>query len=122
MPDVLPCARCLPASRISSHAALSDALQGDGGASSRHPRVQSPGLTCTGCALPHKPSHALPDELPMLPCLTRCKVAEALAAGTYVPSDLGAPGWEIWAGFVAGVVPFAIGSWEFGKRIVSPSC
>lgn len=52
----------------------------------------------------------------------RCKVAEALAAGTYVPSDLGAPGWEIWAGFVAGVVPFAIGSWEFGKRIVSPSC
>ena len=49
------------------------------------------------------------------------QVAEALAAGTYVPSDLGdgGVGLEAWVGFVAGVVPFAIGSWEFGKRIVS---
>ena len=28
-------------------------------------------------------------------------------------------GFETWVGFVAGVVPFMIGSYEFGKRIVS---
>ncbi|GLI59535.1 hypothetical protein VaNZ11_001429, partial [Volvox africanus] len=35
----------------------------------------------------------------------------------YVPS-LQEPGWEVWLGFVAGVVPFAIGAYEFGKRII----
>lgn len=51
--------------------------------------------------------------------------AELEAAGVsstvpsgYVPSPL-EPGWEIWTGFVAGVVPFFIGAYEFGKRIVS---
>mgnify|MGYP001807189553 CR=1 FL=1 len=51
--------------------------------------------------------------------------AELAAAGVttfvpsgYVPSPV-EPGWEIWLGFIAGVVPFAIGSYEFGKRIVS---
>ncbi|KXZ46869.1 hypothetical protein GPECTOR_40g603 [Gonium pectorale] len=50
--------------------------------------------------------------------------AELAAAGVttvvppgYVPSPV-EPGWEIWIGFVAGVVPFAIGSYEFGKRII----
>ncbi len=47
------------------------------------------------------------------------KVAEALAAGNYVPSPVDGPGPEVYIGLVAGVVPFAIGSWEFGKRIVS---
>jgi hypothetical protein len=46
-------------------------------------------------------------------------VAAALAAGTYKPSVLEDPGFEVWAGFIAGVIPFVIGSWEFGKRIVS---
>ncbi|GAX80695.1 hypothetical protein CEUSTIGMA_g8130.t1 [Chlamydomonas eustigma] len=46
------------------------------------------------------------------------KVAAALAAGTYKPSALDDPGFEVWAGFIAGVIPFAIGSWEFGKRII----
>ncbi|KAG2495284.1 hypothetical protein HYH03_006557 [Edaphochlamys debaryana] len=41
----------------------------------------------------------------------------AVAEGRYVPSPV-EPGWEIWVGFVAGVVPFAIGSYEFGKRIL----
>lgn len=27
-------------------------------------------------------------------------------------------GWQIWAGAIAGVIPFAIGAYEFGKRIV----
>jgi hypothetical protein len=27
-------------------------------------------------------------------------------------------GWEIWVGFAAGVIPFLIGSYEFGKRIL----
>ncbi|EFN53615.1 hypothetical protein CHLNCDRAFT_14374, partial [Chlorella variabilis] len=35
-------------------------------------------------------------------------------------------GWEVWVGFVAGVVPFAIASFEFGKRILiqrrCPAC
>ncbi|GLC37421.1 hypothetical protein PLESTB_001589200 [Pleodorina starrii] len=51
--------------------------------------------------------------------------AAELAAGAvtsvvpvgYVPSPV-EPGWEIWLGFVAGVVPFLIGSYEFGKRII----
>ncbi|GIL97533.1 hypothetical protein Vretimale_3176, partial [Volvox reticuliferus] len=50
--------------------------------------------------------------------------AELAAAGVttvvppgYVPSPL-EPGWEVWLGFVAGVVPFAIGAYEFGKRII----
>jgi hypothetical protein len=38
---------------------------------------------------------------------------------TYTPSPMEGPGWEIWAGFVAGVFPFALGAYEFGKRIVS---
>jgi len=38
--------------------------------------------------------------------------------GKYVPSPV-EPGWEIYVGFLAGIIPFAIGSWEFGKRIVS---
>ena len=45
-------------------------------------------------------------------------IATALANGTYTPSPLDGPGIEAWAGFVAGVVPFAIGASEFGKRIL----
>lgn len=37
---------------------------------------------------------------------------------TYVPGPVDV-GWEIWVGFAAGLIPFMIGSWEFGKRIVS---
>ncbi|KAG1658771.1 hypothetical protein FOA52_001314 [Chlamydomonas sp. UWO 241] len=46
------------------------------------------------------------------------EIAAALAAGTYTPSSMGGPGDEVWIGFIAGVIPFAIGSWEFGKRIL----
>lgn len=49
--------------------------------------------------------------------LAAAGVTSVVPAG-YVPSPL-EPGWEIWLGFVAGVVPFLIGSYEFGKRIVS---
>lgn len=45
--------------------------------------------------------------------------AAALAAGTYAPSAMDGPGPEVWIGFAAGIIPFAIGSAEFGKRIVS---
>lgn len=38
--------------------------------------------------------------------------------GSYTPSPMEIPSWEIWAGFVAGVVPFVIASFEFGKRIL----
>lgn len=37
--------------------------------------------------------------------------------GKYVPGPVSV-GPEIYAGALAGVIPFAIGSWEFGKRIV----
>jgi hypothetical protein len=40
-------------------------------------------------------------------------------AQPYVPGPVDV-GWEIWVGFAAGIIPFLIGSWEFGKRIVSP--
>lgn len=46
-------------------------------------------------------------------------VAGAATGGKYVPTPMEIPEWQIWVGFVAGVIPFAIGSWEFGKRIVS---
>jgi hypothetical protein len=46
------------------------------------------------------------------------QAAEAAeAAARYTPSPM-EPGWEIWAGLVAGVVPFIIASYEFGKRIL----
>lgn len=37
---------------------------------------------------------------------------------TYVPSPMETPSWEIWVGFVAGVVPFIIATYEFSKRII----
>lgn len=49
---------------------------------------------------------------------TATAAAAAVASSGYVPSPY-EPGWEIYVGFLAGVIPFAIGSWEFGKRIVS---
>ena len=36
----------------------------------------------------------------------------------YVPSPMETPSWEIWIGSLAGIVPFVIASYEFGKRIV----
>jgi hypothetical protein len=39
------------------------------------------------------------------------------APAAFEPVDVG---WEVYAGAVAGVVPFIIGAWEFGKRIVRP--
>lgn len=50
---------------------------------------------------------------------SRPALAEVEAAvSKYTPSPY-TPGWEIWFGAVAAAVPFVIGSWEFGKRIVS---
>lgn len=40
------------------------------------------------------------------------------AVSAYTPSPY-EPGWEVYAGAAAGVIPFLIASWEFGKRIVS---
>ena len=46
--------------------------------------------------------------------------AAAAAAPAYVPGPAEV-GWEIWVGAAAGVIPFAIGAYEFGKRIVRRS-
>lgn len=43
--------------------------------------------------------------------------ASSVATTPCTPSPI-EPGWEIYAGFVAGVVPFIIASYEFGKRII----
>lgn len=53
--------------------------------------------------------------------LLSCRAAEV--AEKYVPGPVEL-GPEIWAGTIAATIPFVIGSWEFGKRIVSqhPSC
>jgi len=40
----------------------------------------------------------------------------ATTSSTYIPPA--APGWEIWVGLAAGVIPFCIASYEFGKRIL----
>lgn len=67
-----------------------------------------------------------------MPCIATCAVcnvtgmtdpAAAAEAGpgsaaAFTPGPVEA-GWEIWFGAVVGVVPFAIGAYEFGKRIVS---
>ena len=49
-----------------------------------------------------------------------CGVASAAdgAAQPYVPSPVHI-GWEVWVGAIAGVIPFAIGSYQFIARIVS---
>ena len=45
--------------------------------------------------------------------------ADATAATQpYVPSPINV-GWEIYVGAIAGVIPFAIGSYQFVARIVS---
>lgn len=38
--------------------------------------------------------------------------AASAAVGTYVPGPVEV-GWEIWVGFIAGVIPFAIATYEF---------
>lgn len=68
---------------------------------------------CRVCVMPFAGS-ALADEAGS----SATAAAAAIAAGTYVPSPH-QPGWEIWVGAAAGVIPFAIASYEFGKRIVS---
>ncbi|GAB4815944.1 hypothetical protein N2152v2_002990 [Parachlorella kessleri] len=49
----------------------------------------------------------------------------AAAAGAYVPGPVQI-GWEVWVGAAAGVIPFLIASYEFGKRILiqrrCPAC
>lgn len=42
----------------------------------------------------------------------------AAASQPYVPSPANI-GWEVWVGAIAGVIPFAIGSYQFVARIVS---
>ena len=44
-------------------------------------------------------------------------LGEVLGLPAYVPGPVEV-GWEIWLGAAAGVIPFAIGAYEFGKRIV----
>jgi len=53
-------------------------------------------------------------------CLACVLPVKATAAGEpgYTPSPMEIPPWEIWIGFIAGVVPFVVASYEFGKRIV----
>jgi hypothetical protein len=43
---------------------------------------------------------------------------ELIATGAYQPSPY-TPGWEVWFGAAVATIPFVIGAWEFGKRIVS---
>jgi hypothetical protein len=45
------------------------------------------------------------------------QLAASAATTPYTPSPM-EPGWEIYVGFIAGVVPFIIASYEFGKRIL----
>lgn len=51
--------------------------------------------------------------------LAGAALADSATSRKYTPVPY-TPGWEIWVGAAAGAIPFFIGSWEFGKRIVSP--
>lgn len=68
--------------------------------------------------------HKLPALVALLTTMTPAAanaVETALTASSssgYTPSPLEIPSWQIWVGFVAGVVPFIIASYEFGKRIL----
>ncbi|KAF5838292.1 hypothetical protein DUNSADRAFT_3088 [Dunaliella salina] len=67
----------------------------------------------------------MPGTSPAAPSVAATSTADAppttfyapVPAEKYVPSPV-EPGWEVYAGFLAGIIPFAIGSWEFGKRII----
>lgn len=57
--------------------------------------------------------------------VTASKAAAAAAVtpvdpGTYVPGPVEV-GWQIWFAAIISTVPFVIGAYEFGKRIVSGS-
>ena len=74
----------------------------------------------------HAPTHLLQCAalIPLLctfPAVASEVAEQVVVVGSqsgYIPSPMETPSWEIWVGFVAGVVPFIIASYEFGKRIV----
>lgn len=81
------------------------------------------GLLVSAMALP---GHALAGQEALSPevlaaadsaAAAAAAATAAVAAGKYVPSAM-EPGFEEWFGFIAGVFPFIIGSYEFGKRIL----
>jgi len=43
---------------------------------------------------------------------------EVAAAAHYVPPPLDVPAWQLWLGSAAGFFPFAVASYEFGKRVL----
>jgi hypothetical protein len=53
----------------------------------------------------------------VIPVANALDSAPAPLLGGYAPSAM-SPGFEVYVGFVAGVVPFIIASYEFGKRIL----
>ncbi len=71
----------------------------------------------------NQPRHKLPALVALLTAMTPAAanaVETVLTASSsgYTPSPLEIPSWQIWVGFVAGVIPFIIASYEFGKRIL----
>lgn len=96
------------------------------------------------CQLHHRPRHVASRSLPphiidtaahttvaVLPANTIADLASAapstaeaaaqvpVAVSTYTPGPVEV-GWQIWFAAAVSTVPFVIGAYEFGKRIVSP--
>lgn len=81
------------------------------------------------------PTAAAPSAAAAVDAVGGAATAPAPAAALDAPSPSSSPyapvplegytpgpvevGWEVWVGFAAGIIPFAIGSYEFLKRIVS---
>lgn len=80
--------------------------------------AQRPRTILTICMPPCVAAGALPALA--LPQEANASSVEPITyvQGSYTPSPVDL-GWQIWAGFAAGIIPFAIGAYEFGKRIVS---
>ena len=84
-------------------------------------------MRCEAAGRPHKAAHlaaAAAASGAQLVAVAAASAAQGVAqaasladVASYVPSPM-EPGWEVWVGAVAGVVPFVIASLEFGKRIV----
>ena len=89
----------------------------------RHHR--RPAFTCSASveALGDAPAEAAAQLLSTSPSLSTAASAAsdaasaAASASQYVPPPLAVEDWQLWVGFLAGLAPVAIATFEFGKRI-----
>lgn len=80
-----------------------------------------PGIAALGCAAAGTAAAAAAAAAGVPEADGAATAAAVAAAAVAVPAYVPGPvevGWEIWVGAAAGVIPFGIGAYEFGKRIL----